>query len=94
MRGTGHGLFARPRMRVHTRRAQTQINGRRSVELGANIVSSHGRKVIPVQPLRWGHLSGHGQVRHPVRTRTDACYRGGGHTWLLKGRARLRGRGV
>jgi hypothetical protein len=35
MRGIGRGLFVHPRLWAHTRRAQTQINGRRRVGPGA-----------------------------------------------------------
>jgi hypothetical protein len=98
---TGHGLFARPRMRAHTRRArtgrkgrglqartrgtgrglwantrraQTQVNGRRRVGPGTNTISSRRRKAIRAQPLRWGHVSGCGRVRE------RACVAGGAGT--------------
>jgi hypothetical protein len=47
---------------THTRRAQMQVNGRGRVGPGSNIVSSCERKAIHVQPLQWGHVSGHGRV--------------------------------
>jgi hypothetical protein len=79
-RGTGRGLFACPRLWAHTCRVQIQVNGRRRVGPGANTMSSRGWKAIRVQPLRWGHVFGRGQVRERARARTGACCRGGGCT--------------
>jgi hypothetical protein len=76
-RGTGRGLFARSRLWAHTHRAQTQVNGRGRVGPGANTMSSHGRKAIRAQPLRWGHVSRRGRVRQRARARTGAYCRGG-----------------
>jgi hypothetical protein len=69
-RGTGRGLW------VHTRRAQTQVNGHRRVGSGANTISSRGRKAIRAQPLRWGHVSGHRRVRERARAAGGAGARG------------------
>jgi hypothetical protein len=92
-RGTGRELFARLQLWAQTRRAQSQVNGHGWVGPGANTVSSRGRKAIRAQPLRWGHVSGHGRVRHRARARTGACCREGERTRLPKGCTRLRGRG-